>query len=166
MKNQTDFSSRIGVRAVTAGVMTSISFMLMSLSLIAALGIWDYNLNEITTNSAAFWISTTIAWVMSLYFAGLVASLGARSQSKIEGALNAIAACCGTYLLFCMGFLLFAPSALDAILSTANPQFYLRTFLGDVIAFAFGIYGGVVGVNFEHNSEENYKGGRNMATHY
>ncbi len=75
MKNQSDFSSRISVRAVTAGIMVSLSFMFLALSLIAALGIWNYNINEFSSSGTAFWVSTTIAWVFSLYFAGIVSSL-------------------------------------------------------------------------------------------
>ena len=165
MKNQTDFSSRIGVRAVTAGVMTSIVFMFLSLSLIAALGFWNYNLNQLSIAGSAFWVSATIAWVLSLYFAGFVAALGSRSQSHLEGALNALAACCASYLFFGFGFLLFAPSALEALLISGNPQFFLRAFLGDALAFVIGIYGGVVGVHFEQRSTDSFRERRKVANY-
>ncbi|MDO9181287.1 MAG: hypothetical protein Q7U04_02710 [Bacteriovorax sp.] len=152
MKSRIDFSSRISVRAVIAGIMVSISFMLLSLALMAALGIWNYNLNELSSAGSAFWISATLAWAMSLYCAGLVAALGSRSKNSIKGVLNALAASCGSYLLFGMTFLLFAPGPLDSLLSAANPQFFLRGFLGDVFAFGAGIYGGVVGARFEQHT--------------
>jgi hypothetical protein len=152
MKNQTDFSSRISIRAVTAGVMTSISFMMLSMTLFAALGIWNYNLNELSQTGSIFWISITIAWCLSLYLAGYIASIGSRSENNIEGILNALAACCGAYIVFGVSFLLFAPGALDILLNTASPQFFLKVFLGDIFSFAAGIYGGVSGSHFEERS--------------
>jgi len=157
MRNKTDFSSRIGVRAVTAGVMTSTAFMFLALSLIAALGLWNFNLNELPTIGAPFWIAVSIAWVFSLYFAGLVASLCFRPQNNLEGMLNAIAACCASYLFCIFGFLFFAPGALETLLISSSPQFFLRAFLGNLLAFALGIYGGVVGVHFEQRSIESFK---------
>lgn len=157
MKNQTDFSSMISVRAVTAGIMASLCFMFLSLALIAALGIWNYNLNELTTLGPAFWISVTISWALSLYFAGLISALASRSRGTMEGALNALAACCGSYLFFGMIFLFFAPNALDSLLAIATPQFFLRVFLGDVFAFAVGIYGGTVGAQVERHTEVTYR---------
>lgn len=164
MKNHTDFSSRIGVRAVTAGIMASLSFMFLSLALIAALGLWNYNLNELNIVGPSFWISTTIAWAISLYIAGFIAALGSRSQNTIEGALNGIAACCGSYLLFGMGFLLFAPGALEALLNSANPQFFLRAFLGDLLAFGMGIYGGVAGAHFEQRTSLPFRSNKKITT--
>jgi hypothetical protein len=136
--------------------------MLLSTSLVAALGIWNFNLNELVNATSAFWISMTIAWTVSMYLAGFIAALSSRSHYTVEGMLNALAACSGTYLLFGMFFLLFAPSALDTLLSSANPQFYLRIFLGDILAFAVGIYGGVVGAHFEQRSMESFKGGKKI----
>jgi hypothetical protein len=157
MKNRTDFSSRIGVRAVTAGVMTSTAFMLFALSLIAALGFWNFNLNELSTAGTPFWIAVSIAWVLSLYFSGLVASLCFRSQNNLEGMLNAITACCGSFLFCIFGFLFFAPGALETLLVSGSQQFFLRAFLGNFLAFALGIYGGVIGVHFEQRSIESFK---------
>lgn len=165
MKNQTDFSSRIGVRAVTAGVMSALTCMFLLMSLIAALGIWNYDLNELAIAGPAFWISTTIAWTASMYSAGLIAALGSRSQSIVEGSLNAFAACCGSYLLFGMAFLFFAPSALETLLISADPQFFLRVFLGDIVAFVVGVYGGVVGVHYEQRSMGNFRSGKKVASY-
>ena len=166
MKNQTDLSSRISVRAVAAGSMVALSFMFLSLSLIAALGIWNYNLNELSNVGTSFWISTTIAWSISLYLGGFVASLSTRPQNTTEGALNAIAACCASYLLFGTGFLFFAPTALESLLMSATPQFFLRAFLGDALAFIVGVYGGVVGVHFENRSPEGAKSQQRRGVHY
>jgi len=160
MKNQTDFSSRIGVRAVVAGMMTSMTSMLLLMSLIAALGLWNFNLNEINNAGALFWSATSVAWIISMYLAGFVASVGARAQGNTEGALNAIAACSASYLMTGLFFLLFASNALDAVLSLGNPQFYLRIFLGETIAFAVGIYGGVVGAHYGQRSSDGYKAQR------
>lgn len=152
MKNQTDFSSRIGVRAVVAGIMASLSIMILSFSLIAALGFWNFNLNDITTSGTSFWVATTIAWSISLYFAGFIAALGAKSQTTTEGVLNAFAACCGSYLIMGILFLVFAPAILDSLLTSSNPQYFLRSFLGDTLAFVIGIFGGVTGTHFEQRA--------------
>lgn len=152
MKNQTDFSSRISLRAVAAGVMTSISFMMLSMSLFAAVGIWNYNLNELSQVGNIFWISSTVAWGLSLYLAGFIASLGSRAENNLEGILNALAACCGSYIIFGVGFLLFAPGAFDALLNSASPQFFLRSFLGAIFGFAVGLYGGMMGPRYESRS--------------
>lgn len=173
MKNRADFSSRIGVRAVTAGVMASISIMIILMAMIAALGIWNFNLVELITAGPLFWLSATVAWAMSLFTAGFIAALGSRSQTNIEGTLNALAACCGSFLLFGMLFLLFAPNILEALLSQGNPQFYLRMFLGDLAAFSLGLYGGVVGTHFEHRAHgehrdhhgDHFKSGRKIFPH-
>ncbi len=157
MKNQTDFSSRIGVRAVVAGMMAALTSMLLLMFLIAALGIWNFNLNEVTSAGPLFWTATSVAWVISMYLAGFVASVGARAQGNIEGTLNAVAACSASYLMSGLFFLLFASNALDSVLSSGNSQFYLRIFLGETIAFAVGIYGGMVGAHYGQRTTAGYK---------
>lgn len=157
MRNQINFGSRISVRAVVTGVMVAVASMFLLMSLIAAFGIWNYNLNELVIATPSFWVSTTLAWIVSLYVGGLIASVGARSQTPVDGMLNAVAVCSGSYLLFGTAFLLFAPSSLDVLLSTATPQFYLRAFFGDLAAVIMGTYAGVVGAHFEERSSDSVK---------
>lgn len=160
MRNQTDFSSRIGVRAVTAGVVISFTTMILLMSLIAALGLWDFYLDEMAHASPSFWIAMTIAWGISMFVAGAVAALAARAQTVLEGVLNALAASCGSYLLFGMASLFFAPRVVVSLLNMASPQLFLRGFIADLLGFAVAIYGGIVAVHFEQHSFEAFRKGR------
>lgn len=158
MKDQIDFKSRISVRAVTTGIMVTLTSMFILTSLIAAFGIWNFNLNDLIFASPTFWVTITLAWIVSMYAGGYVSAVAARSRSVVEGMLNAVAVCCGSYLAFGFAFLLFAPAALDNLLNSASSQFYLRAFFGDAIAVAMGIYAGVVGAHFEERSGAPIKG--------
>lgn len=157
MKNQTDFSSRISVRAVTAGMMISFTSMILLMSLVAALGLWDFYLDEMAHAGTAFWLAMSVSWAISMFVAGFVASLAARSQSSTEGVLNALAACSGSFLFFGFVSLFLAPRVVVSLLNMATPQFFLRGFMVDLIGFAVGVYGGVFGVHFEQHSFTPFK---------
>lgn len=152
MINQADFSSRIGVRAVGAGILVSFTVMLLLLSLIAALGLFNFYLDEMAMAGPSFWIAIATAWALSMLSGGFVASLACRPQTKTEGILNAVCANCGFYLLFGVVALFLTPRVIVSLFTLATPQLFLRGFIVDLICFIIGAYGGIMAVNFEKHS--------------
>jgi hypothetical protein len=130
----------------------ALTMMILLMSFIAALGLWDFYLDEMINASSAFWVAIALAWAVSMFSAGFVSSLAARSQTKLEGMLNAVTSCCGSYLLFGLLALIFTPRVVVSLLGTASPQFFLRLFLVDLVGFVVGLYGGVVAIHFEGHS--------------
>lgn len=157
MINQSDFSSRIGVRAVGAGILVSFTVMVLLLSLIAALGLFNFYLDEMAMAGPSFWISVSLAWALSMLAGGFVASLASRPQTKTEGILNAVCANCGFYLSFGLVALFLTPRVVVSLFTMATPQLFLRGFLVDVICFIVGAYGGILAVNFERHAIHPFK---------
>ena len=162
MINQSDFSSRIGVRAVGAGILVSFTVMVLLLSLIAALGLFNFYLDEMAGPS--FWISVALAWAFSMFAGGFVSALASRPQTKTEGVLNALCANCGFYLAFGGVALFLAPRVIVSLFTMATPQLFLRGFIVDVISFVIGAYGGMMAVNFEKHAVHPFKRRHFIAT--
>ncbi len=157
MKNQNHFSSRIGVRAVVAAMMVSTTTMILMLSFIAALGLWNFRISELADRGAGFWIASTLAWAASLYLGGFIASSGSRSNSTADGVMNALAACSGSYLLFVALLLFFSSDSLKDLLSNATSVLFLQIFFGELLGLVFGALGGISGARFEQHSEESFR---------
>lgn len=152
MINQSDFSSRIGVRAVGAGILVSFTVMVLMLSLIAALGLFNFYLDEMAMAGPSFWMAIAAAWALSMLSGGFVAGLACRPQTKTEGILNAVCANCGFYLLFGVVALFLTPRVIVSLFTMATPQLFLRGFLVDLICFIIGAYGGIMAVNLEKHA--------------
>lgn len=163
MINQSDFSSRIGVRAVSAGVLVSMTTMVLLLSLVAALGLFNFYLDEMASAGASFWLCIAVAWMVSTFAGGFVAALACRPQSRTEGLLNAIVSNCGFYLLFGLVALFLTPRIVISLFSMATPQLFLRGFLVDLIGFILGAYGGIFAVNVDKRALHPFKR-RHLAT--
>jgi hypothetical protein len=161
VNNQTDFSSRIGLRAVGAGVLVSFTCMVLLLSLIAALGMFNFYLDEMAGAGPSFWISVSVAWAISLFAGGFVSSLACRPQTKTEGILNALASNCGFFLMFGVVALFLAPRVIVSLFTMATPQLFLRGFIVDVICFIVGAYGGIFAVQFEKHAIHPFHHGHN-----
>lgn len=149
MINQSDFSSRIGVRAISAGILVSFTAMILLLSLVAALGLFNFYLDEMAMAGPSFWIAVSFAWAISMFAGGFISALACRPQTKTEGLLNALTANCGFYLFFGLVSLFLAPRVIVSLFTMATPQLFLRGFIVNVICFIIGSYGGIVAVNFE-----------------
>ena len=149
MNTQVDLSSRISARAVLTGVFSTFAFMMLFLSLIAAFGIWDLRLSELTASGPLFWILASASWVASLFLGSLIATSSSRAQTTRDGVLNAIATWAGSCLMF--GFVIewLAPTMLQMLLIDATTQFFLLGFVADVVGLGVGILGGVMGARFE-----------------
>lgn len=152
MINQTDFSSRIGIRAIGAGILVSFTSMILLLSLTAALGLFNFFLDEMALAGPAFWIAVSVAWAISLFLGGFIASLVSRPQTKMEGVLNALISNCAFYLLFGLVSLFLVPRVIVSLFTMSTPELFLRGFIVDLICFVLGSYGGIVAVNFEKHA--------------
>lgn len=152
MLNQTNLASRIGVRGVVAGILTSSALMLLFMSFIAALGLWNFRIREIFNLDTRFWVSTCIAWSISLFIGGFMAASGAKAETTSEGVFNSLAACSGTFLLLIITILYFTPTGLMILLHNASQSLYAKGFTVGFIGLVFGVLGGVAGARFEQHS--------------
>lgn len=157
MKNRTHFSSRIGVRAVVAAMITSTALMVLLSSFLGAMGLWNYHLSDLPTKSMGFWVALSICWSLSMFVCGYMASSGARSQSLTDGIFNALTACSGIYLLFGAFFLFYAKDVFNELINSTGAAFYWQAFVGDFLGFAFGIVGAMTGTKIEQQEPEYFR---------
>ena len=149
MKNHLDPASRISFRAVSIGVFSTFAFMLLFMLLIAAFGIWDLRLSELTASGLFFWILASAIWIVSLFLGSFIASTASRAQTISDGTLNAVATWAGSCMF--LGFIIewLAPTILQMLLVDATVQFFLIAFVADIVGLGFGVLGGVMGARFE-----------------
>ncbi|MFA6236906.1 MAG: hypothetical protein WC635_06220 [Bacteriovorax sp.] len=157
MKNQTHFASRIGVRAVVAGMMTTSALLLLIMFLVAALGLWNFRLRELPFLSATFWMASSMALTVSIFAGGLMAASGSRSSTISDGIINALVVCSGCYLFFSFVFVYFASNALMLILESVTPDFFLKIFMVCLTGFIAAVLGGIGGVRYEQKIERQEK---------
>lgn len=149
MRNQSNFISRIGVRAVVAGTLLTISLTFLLMTLVAAMGFWNFRINDIPNMSSGYWFMAMLAWAISSFAGGFVASIASRSESNADGILNGVTAISASYVAIGVGAIIFAPYALESTLAAATPQMFLQSFVGDAMGFVFGALGGLTGVSYE-----------------
>lgn len=160
MNGESTKISRIDLRSVFVGVITISALMLLSMSLIAAMGHWNFRLRELSQLKMPFWYLSCIAWSVSLFGGCFIAASGAKSTTTSEGIYNALAASSGAIILLAVALLFFTPEALMALIGKADQLLYFKIFTVAATGIGFGIIAGIAGAHFENNS--NQKAGENL----
>lgn len=146
--------SRIDLRSVLVAILTISALMLLSMSLIAALGHWNFRLRELGQLKMPFWYLSCIAWSVSLFVGSFIAASGAKSKSTSDGIYNALAASSGAIILLVVAILIFTPEALMSLIGNADQLLYFKIFTVAITGIGFGIIAGISGARFEKNSSE------------
>ena len=141
-----DLTSRVSVRAVAAGVISSLALMVMFMSLSAGLGLWTNDLNGFLRMDTGLWLYTFIAWGISLYIGAYVSAVASRSTTGRDGNLHGFV----TWAASAVFLFAFMFSATDGLIFTdLSHAFYFGAFLCDMIALAAAMAGGANGAKSE-----------------
>lgn len=96
-----DFSSRLSVRAITAGIVVTYALMILVMSLAAGLGLWTYQLRELPNLGTGFWAFAFASWIGTIYLGSYVAVLASRSATRRDGILNGVVTWAGACVIGC-----------------------------------------------------------------
>lgn len=160
MNDETTNISGIDLRNVFVGIITISALMLLSMSLIAAMGHWNFRLRELSNLKMPFWYLSCIAWSVSLFVGCFIAATGAKSTTTSDGIYNALAASSGAILLLVVALLFFTPEALMSLIGNADQLLYFKIFTVAVTGIGFGIIAGITGAYYDKNSK--LKTGENL----
>lgn len=144
-----DFSSRIGARAVTAGILTTFATMMLGMMLAAGFGLWTYRLNEIPNLSGAFWIFSSAVWIVSLGVGAFVASLTGRTSTRVDGMLSGVTTWAGASVIGGSVLGMGSGWLFSFASSTVAPAMYFVGFFASIVALIVAIFTGAAGVRQE-----------------
>ncbi|MBK8204954.1 MAG: hypothetical protein IPK68_22520 [Bdellovibrionales bacterium] len=151
MKNEQVFlTSRLSARAIVAGTLSTFALMILLMILAGGFGLWTFNFSELSQASTAFWVWAFVAWTISLYISGYVASISSRSITRRDGALHGFITWASACVLGC----LFLAVAAGSMLATMTPTMFWGSFLGDAIALGAAVLGGIQGSRGELQAED------------
>jgi hypothetical protein len=144
-----DFRSRLGARAVTAGVATSFALLILLGTLCGGLGFWDFNLFGPPQLYSGFWISSTIAWIISSFCGAFVAAVGSRSSTARNGALHGLVTWAASSLFGFLVLVIGTRSVFGNDFSEATSADLLSVFFGNLLALGAALAGGRRGARSE-----------------
>lgn len=151
MKNEQVFlTSRLSARAIIAGTLSTFALMILLMILAGGFGLWTFNLSELSQASTTFWVWAFLAWTISLYISGFVASISSRSVTRRDGALHGFITWASACVLGCI-FL--AVTAGSMFTTMTIPQFW-GSFVGDTIALGAAVLGGIQSSKGELKAED------------
>ena len=154
-----DLTSRIGARAVTAGVFVTISLETVLMFLAGGLGLWSMGILDaeaVRGLSMAFYVWAAVAWIVSVFAGAFVAATTSRSGLRRDGLLHGLAtwaaACLTSGLLLCTWFMAALAvdiASVDAVRAMGGRAMLLGMFVADAAALAAALLGGVLGARSE-----------------
>jgi hypothetical protein len=151
--SRSDFPSRIGVRAVGAGLLVTFSITLLSLLLAGGMGIWRLDMYEVPRLGPAFWLWSFLSWGLSVYAGGYVAALVSRSNTQLDGAIHGLLVWAASCFVGSLLLLVAAGSQLSGIPEKFTAPILWGFFVADLTALAMGIFGGTAGATSESRIE-------------
>lgn len=85
---------------VAAGVLVTLAALFLSMSFVAAIGLWRFRPEEVSQLGSDFWFAATVAWIGSAFAGSFVAAYASRSDKVSDSILNSLIAWSASYLLF------------------------------------------------------------------
>jgi hypothetical protein len=144
------FSSRLSSRAVVGGTLSALSIMLLLMMLAGGLRLWQFNLYELTTLGAGFWVWASASWVLSLYISGYLSSMASRSITARDGILHGVVTWASASVFGCI----FLAIVTNKIINGEMSQLiFWGAFIGNILAVGASIMGGVQGAHDESEAE-------------
>jgi len=152
------FASRISARAVAAGAVLALAALALLMTLGGAFGLWTMgplDAEAVQNLKPGFYVWVAIAWIVSVFLGGLVASVVSRASSQRNGVLHGLitwaTACLTGAVLLCMWFaaaLAVNAASIDAL--GAMGRGMLAAFsVADALAVGAAILGGLLGARSE-----------------
>jgi hypothetical protein len=148
-RSRIDFQSRISARAIVAGVVSSYALLFLFATLAGGLGFWEFSLSGPPQLNNGFWITSSIAWILSSFGGAFVAATVGRSESVRDGALHGVVAWASACVL---GASLFSATSGDVFgntLTGATPAALFSTFFGNALALVASLAGGRRAARYE-----------------
>jgi magnesium-transporting ATPase (P-type) len=149
-----DFQSRISIRAIFAGTVFTFATLILLMTFGAALGFWNFKLSEISTLGGGFWTFAFLAWIVSIFLGSYVSAVAARSQSTIDGRLNALTAWASSCVFGCLFLAVATGSAFTSMNMGTPTSMYWGALIGDVLALAGSLLAGTLAARIYSDSPE------------
>ena len=152
--SQIDFPSRISVRAIGAGVVSSFALMILFMALGGAFGLGRFDLTDLSRMSGGFWIWVSAAWIVSLYCAAYVAAIVGRSTTDRDGMLYGFVTWASACVSGCAVLAIASGRIFAGMYSMQSSQGMLwGTVIADALALSAAILGGWNGASSEAKTE-------------
>ncbi len=146
--NRFDFPSRVSIRGIAVGILTTFASWILLMAIVASLGIWRYRLNEMPNLGAGFWSAMFLVFVVSLSFGSFIASVIGRSENTADGLLHGVATWAGTCVLGCLALGVATGKLFDFASQTSGSGVFWVIAAGDAIALLAALRFGVAGARF------------------
>ncbi len=149
---------RISVRAVLAGAVVQLVAIGLLLMLAGGIGLWPMgplSAEKLAGVSAGLALFGGVAWVIAASLGGYLATVVSGSTDRRDGILQGVmswsTACAAAAVLGCAWFMsaIAADLASPDLASAINPRLMLAFFVGDLLALAGAITGGIAGARAE-----------------
>jgi hypothetical protein len=144
-----DFPSRISVRAITAGILTTFAATILLMTLAAGLGLWSYRIEEVPNLGAGFWVFFFVAWTVSLGVGAFVSSVAGRSSTRVDGLLYGGVTWAGACVLGCLTMAVGTGRFFNFTAGQTMPGMFWLIFFGDAIALIVALWFGAKGVHVQ-----------------
>jgi hypothetical protein len=142
---QFNFSSRLSARATTGGVLAVFSTFALLMTLAGALGVWEFDLSQISALGPGFWVWSSGAWAASVFVGAYLSSISSRSVDRRDGVIHGVVTWAAACVLGCL-FLAYATPVADHVM---NHGMLFGAFFGDSLALIAAIFGGLAGSKSE-----------------
>lgn len=147
MELKKDFFSnfcRINPLAVFYGLLVTLAFLYLSVSLAAGLGYWPFRLQEDQQMRESFWKAAGVAWVLSVSFGSFVAALSAHPDGILNGVLNSLTTWACSLLFFGGISVRMAGPNIEILNEIPTSQIFWYGFVADVGALGAAVVVGIL----------------------
>jgi uncharacterized BrkB/YihY/UPF0761 family membrane protein len=146
--DQEYFSRRLSAHSVIGGVLVIYASMSVLMALAGGLGLWEFDLHQISDLGTGFWAWALAAWILSVYAGGFLASTVSRSVDRRDGVIQGVVTWAAACVFGCL-FLVYFTQAAEHVMSRGM---LWGAFLGDSLALGGAILGGLAGSKSEVKS--------------
>jgi hypothetical protein len=126
-------------------VLAVFSTMVLLMTLAGALGLWEFNLRQMTDLGTGFWVWGLVSWVVSVFVGAFLSSVSSRSVDRRDGVIHGAVTWAAACVLGCL-FLSYSMQGAEHVMSRGM---LLGAFLGDLLALSAAILGGLLGSRSE-----------------
>lgn len=140
--SQLNNSTRLNLLAIFVGIVSVLSLLLLFVLLTAGFGIWRFNFDGLSQLDTLFKVWGAAGLLMCLYAGSYIASLTSREGTRFNGALQGFV----IWACICLLGILILNFATDSFFYNMTTFELWLVFVGDLLAIAASISGGVQGI--------------------
>ncbi len=86
--------------AILSGILVSLACLFLTMSFAVALGLWNFQMEDLALVGWPFWITAFFAWIASTSIGSMVAVLGSQARERTSVLMHAFVSWAGAFMLF------------------------------------------------------------------